>query len=173
ARDRLGIKPLYYYQDQEKILFGSEVKALLAHPGVAVDLDPAALEDYLAFGMVPGERSIFRRVRKLLPAHTLSLTTASLAFHGTPRRYWQLRFEPDRKPSPAEWREAVRAKVTEAVRAHLIADVPVGAFLSGGVDSSVVVSCCAGATNDPLQTFSMGFADARWSELPFARAVAE
>src|SRR5205814_2976685 len=89
-----------------------------------------------------------------------------------PRRYWQLRFEPDERPSAGEWQEAVRAKVAESVRLHLVADVPVGAFLSGGVDSSVVVAGCAGATNGPLQTFSMGFREEAFSELPHAREVA-
>jgi asparagine synthase (glutamine-hydrolysing) len=170
ARDRLGIKPLYYLHDGEKLVFGSEIKAILAHPGVGRGLDLAALEDYLAYGMVPGPRSIFSAIRKLPPAHTLAVTIAD--WNASPRRYWQLHFEPDPKPTAEEWQEAVRAKVAEAVRIHLIADVPVGAFLSGGVDSSVVVSCAAGGTKGALQTFSMGFADAAWSELPHARAVA-
>src|SRR5439155_6259887 len=89
------------------------------------------------------------------------------------RRYWQLRIEPDDRLSAEQWQEAVRAKVAEAVRIHLIADVPVGAFLSGGMDSSVVVAASAGATNGPLQTFSIGFSDEAFSELPYARQVAE
>ncbi len=171
ARDRLGLKPLYYYRDPEKLIFGSELKAILAHPGVSATLDAEALDDYLAYGMVPGARSIFRQVRKLPPAHVLEVHAA--AWDGEPRRYWRLRFEPDPKPTADEWQEAIRAKVAEAVRVHLIADVPVGAFLSGGVDSGVVVACSAGATQGALQTFSMGFKDAKWSELPYARAVAE
>src|SRR5437660_8251588 len=171
ARDRVGIKPLYVYRDAEKLLFASELKAILAHPDVRREIDPAALDDYLAYGMVPGARSIFRGIEKLLPAHTLTVRAGD--WDGPPRRYWQLRFEPDPRPSVGEWQEAVRAKVAEAVRLHLIADVPVGAFLSGGFDSSVVVASCAGATDGPLQTFSMGFGDERFSELPYARAVAE
>jgi asparagine synthase (glutamine-hydrolysing) len=155
GRDRLGIKPLYLYRDAEKLLFASELKAILAHPGVDRQLDPAALEDYLAFGMVPGPRSIFRRIEKLQPAHVVTLRPSDL--QRSPRRYWQLRFEPDPKPEAEEWQEILRAKLEETVRLHLIADVPVGAFLSGGMDSSVMVALSAGATQGSLQTFSIGF----------------
>src|SRR5436305_12498876 len=113
ARDRLGINPLYVYRDAEKLLFASELKAILAHPGVRREIDPAALEDYLAFGMVPGARSIFRGIEKLPPAHTLWVRPGN--WDGPPRRYWQLRFEPDPGPSVGEWQEAVRAKVADAV----------------------------------------------------------
>jgi asparagine synthase (glutamine-hydrolysing) len=171
ARDRVGIKPLYVYRDAEKLLFGSEIKALLAHPGVERTIDVAGLEDYLAFGMIPGAGSIFRRVEKLPPAHVLVASAAAL--DGCPRRYWRLRIEPDDRLTADEWQEAVRAKVAETMRLHLIADVPVGAFLSGGVDSSVVVASCAGATQGPLQTFSIGFREESFSELPYARRVAE
>jgi asparagine synthase (glutamine-hydrolysing) len=171
ARDRLGIKPLYIYRDAEKLLFGSELKAILACPGIGREVDAEALEDYLAFGMVPGSRSIFRRIEKLPPAHTLMVQAAEL--DGTPRRYWRLHVEPDHRPSAAEWQEAVTAKVSEAVRKHLIADVPVGAFLSGGLDSSIVVACSAGAVQGPMQTFSIGFREESFSELPYARQVAE
>jgi asparagine synthase (glutamine-hydrolysing) len=171
ARDRVGIKPLYVYRDGEKLLFGSEIKAILAHPGVERAIDMSGLEDYLAFGMIPGARSIFRRVEKLPPAHVLVASAAAL--DGRPARYWRLRIEPDDRPTPAEWQEAVRAKLAETMRLHLIADVAVGAFLSGGMDSSVVVACCAGATRGPLQTFSIGFREESFSELPYARQVAE
>jgi asparagine synthase (glutamine-hydrolysing) len=171
ARDRLGIKPLYVYRDAEKLLFGSELKAVLAHPGVSRDLDPAGLEDYLAYGMIPGARSVFRAVEKLPPAHTLTVRAG--AWGHAPRRYWQLRFEADHRPGPDEWQEAVRAKVDEAVRLHLIADVPVGAFLSGGIDSGVVVGTAAGMARGPLQTFSIGFAEEAFSELPYARQTAD
>lgn len=170
ARDRVGIKPMYVYRDHEKLLFGSELKAIFAHPDLRLEIDPEALEDYLAFGLIPGPRSIFRSIHKLPPAHTWVVSADSW---DTPsRRYWQLRFEPDDKPSVAEWQEAIRAKVAESVRLHLIADVPVGAFLSGGIDSSIIVASAAGKTNGPLQTFSMGFPDQAISELPYAREVA-
>ena len=170
GRDRLGIKPLYVYRDSKKLIFGSELKAILADPTVERSIDPAALEEYLAFGMVCGASSIFRRIEKLPPAHVLTVVGDSL--HRLTRRYWQLRIEPDHGPTAEEWQERIRAKVAEAVRMHLIADVPVGAFLSGGVDSSVIVASCAGQTNGPLQTFSIGFREESFSELPFARQVA-
>jgi asparagine synthase (glutamine-hydrolysing) len=171
GRDRLGIKPLYLYRDADKVLFASEAKALLAHPDVPRDVDPAALEDYLAFGMVPGRRSIFRHIEKLPPAHTLKIRPGD--WERSPRRYWQLRFEPDQGTSVEQWQEALDHKLREAVRLHLIADVPVGAFLSGGLDSGVLVALSAGATRGQLQTFSMGFREDAFSELPYARAVAE
>jgi asparagine synthase (glutamine-hydrolysing) len=171
ARDRLGIKPLYVYRDSEKVLFGSEIKALLADPSLPRELDVEALEDYLAFGMVPGPRSIFRKVEKLQPAHVLVVQRGGGP--ECPRRYWQLRLEPDPRPTAEEWQETIRAKLTETVRAHLIADVPVGAFLSGGIDSSAVVMACEGATQGPLQTFSIGFQEKEFSELGYARQVAQ
>jgi asparagine synthase (glutamine-hydrolysing) len=170
ARDRVGIKPLFYYRDEEKLLFGSEIKAILAHPGVQVDIDPMALEDYIAFGLIPGQRSIFRQIAKLPPAHVWSIE-GDLGKQPS-RCYWQLRFEPDEKLSADEWQEAIRAKLAESVRLHLIADVPVGAFLSGGIDSSIVVASCSGQTKGSLQTFSMGFPEQSVSELPFAREIA-
>jgi asparagine synthase (glutamine-hydrolysing) len=170
ARDRLGIKPLYVYRDAEKLLFASEPKAFLAYPGVAAAVDPVALEDYLAFGMVPGRRSIFRGVEKLPPGHTLVATADRLG--AEPRRYWRLRIEPDESRTAGQWQEEIRARLDEAVRLHLIADVPVGAFLSGGIDSSIVVASAAGRTEGPLQTFSIGFREEAFSELPSARRVA-
>ncbi|MFL5244265.1 MAG: asparagine synthase (glutamine-hydrolyzing) [Gemmataceae bacterium] len=170
ARDRLGIKPLYIYQDPEKVLFASELKAIFPHPGVDRELDSSAVEDYLAFGMVPGPRTIFRHIKKLQPAHVVTLSSRDL--QAKPRRYWRLKFEPDPKPTAEEWQELVREKVAESVRLHLIADVPVGAFLSGGMDSSVMVALAAGATQGPLQTFSIGFKEESFSELPYARQIA-
>jgi asparagine synthase (glutamine-hydrolysing) len=170
ARDRLGIKPLYLLRDGTQLLFGSELKAILAVSGIPRQIDEEALEDYLTFGMVPGERSIFRGIHKLPPAHVLVIDAEH--WHSDAHCYWKLRLEPDPKPTAEQWQEQIRAKVDEAVRLHLIADVPVGAFLSGGVDSSVVVAATAGKTQGPLQTFSIGFADQTLSELPFARQTA-
>jgi asparagine synthase (glutamine-hydrolysing) len=170
ARDRVGIKPLYLYRDSEKLLFGSELKAILAHPSVERAVDPEALEDYLAFGMVSGTRSIFRKIEKLPPAHVLTVGAGEL--HRAPRRYWQLRIAADKGLSVDEWRETLEAKLAETVRVHLIADVPVGAFLSGGLDSSMVVALSTGSVQEALQTFSIGFEDESFSELPFARLVA-
>jgi asparagine synthase (glutamine-hydrolysing) len=170
ARDRLGIKPLYIYRDTEKLLFGSELKAILAHPGVPRAIDMAALEDYLTFGVVPGAQSIFQKIEKLPPAHVLSVRPG--AWSDAPRRYWQLQIEPDEKVTVPQWQEAIAAKLTETVRLHLMADVPLGAFLSGGLDSSAVVAASAGATQGPLQTFSIGFQEEKFNELPYARQIA-
>jgi asparagine synthase (glutamine-hydrolysing) len=171
ARDRLGIKPLYVYRDAEKLLFGSELKALLAHPGVKRTIDPAALEDFLTFGVIPGARSIYKHIEKLLPAHVLVVRPDDLS--RTPRRYWRLEFHADLRRSAEDWQEAIRDKLSEAVRMHLIADVPVGAFLSGGLDSSIVTASCTGHTRGPLQSFSIGFREESFSELPYSRRVSE
>lgn len=171
ARDRVGIKPLYIYRDAEKLLFASEPKAILAYPGFKPELDHAALEDYLAYGVVPGPRSIFQGITKLPPGHTLVAEPGRLG--AAPRRYWRLKFEPDETLTAEDWQDAVRAKFDEAVRVHMIADVPVGAFLSGGLDSSMVVATASRQTGSPLQTFSIGFEEDGYSELPHARRVAE
>jgi len=171
GRDHTGIKPLYLYRDAEKLLFGSELKAILAHPGVAREVNPAALEDYLAFGVVPGPRSIFRQIEKLPAGHTLSVQAGS--WDHSAHCYWRLRLEPDNRPTADDWQEAIRAKLDESVRLNLVADVPVGAFLSGGIDSSIVVSLGAGRVAGPLETFSIGFNEEAYSELPYAREVAD
>jgi asparagine synthase (glutamine-hydrolysing) len=171
ARDRLGLKPLYVYRDEEKLIFGSEIKTILADPGVRREIDPAGLEDYLAFGVVLGSRTIFRAIEKLPAAHVLTVGPNELT--ARPRRYWRLRMEPDPRPTAEEWAEEIQAKLAETTRLHMIADVPVGAFLSGGIDSSLIVALAAGTTAVPLRTFSMGFAEERYSELPFARQIAQ
>jgi asparagine synthase (glutamine-hydrolysing) len=171
ARDRVGIKPLYLYRDADKLLFGSELKAILAYPGIQLTVDPAAIEDYFTLGMVPGPGSIFRHVDKVPAAHVLVIDGEHL--RRAPQRYWQLRLEPDYGPTVVQWRDALAAKLDETIRLHLLADVPVGAFLSGGLDSSVVVQACSGGTREPLQTFSMGFREESFNELPYARQVAE
>jgi asparagine synthase (glutamine-hydrolysing) len=170
ARDRIGIKPLYLYRDAEKLVFGSELKAILAHGAVPREIDAESLEDYLAFGIVLGSRSIFRNIEKLPPAHLVTVQPGSL--DRAPWRYWQLRIAPEHGPHANDWEEAIQAKLEETIRLHLIADVPVGAFLSGGLDSSMVVALAAGSTREALQTFSIGFEDESFSELPYARLVA-
>jgi asparagine synthase (glutamine-hydrolysing) len=170
ARDRIGLKPLYVYHDGEKLLFGSEIKAVLAYGDIDRSIEPEAVEDYLALGMVAGERSIFRKVRKLLPAHVAVIQQDTFAYR--PQRYWQFEIQADDRLTVGQWQEAVEAKVAETVQAHQIADVPVGAFLSGGLDSSVMVAIQSGLSAEPLQTFSIGFHESAYSELPFARQIA-
>ncbi|WP_435011903.1 asparagine synthase (glutamine-hydrolyzing) (plasmid) [Tundrisphaera lichenicola] len=173
ARDRLGLKPLYFYRGREFLVFGSELKAVLAYPEVPRRVDSDALEQYLALGMVAGDHTIFQGIEKLKPAHVLVVKADDDRLDGSPHRYWQLRIEPDDRLGPDEWEEAIRSKLEETTRMHMISDVPVGAFLSGGIDSSIVVGLAAAASRGPLQTFSIGFSDERLSELPDARRVAE
>ena len=171
ARDHLGQKPLFIYRDHEKLVFGSELKAVLAHPNVDRSIDPAAIEDYLTFGFIPGLRSIFGRVSKLPAAHVLHISRSQ--FHRSPQRYWQLSFEHEDRSSVDDWKQRIDAGLRESVNAHLVADVPVGAFLSGGLDSSAIVALMAGLQSDPVRTFSIGFREEEFSELSFAREVAQ
>ena len=173
ARDRLGKKPLYYWQRDGLFLFASEPKALLRHAAVPRALDPEAFHHYLAFGYTPAERSIFDGIRKLPPAHTATLRDGRLTF----RRYWQL---PPAAPADVprasleETAAAVRDELREAVRLRLESDVPLGVFLSGGIDSSAMVASMREVTSGRIATFSVGFsrAFASYDERPYARLVA-
>jgi asparagine synthase (glutamine-hydrolysing) len=170
ARDRIGKKPLYYWHRDGVLVFASEPKALLRHPAVGRALDLVALEHYAAFGYTPAARSIFDGIAKLPPAHVATLAGGALAL----RRYWAL---PIGAAPPVSSHDALRARVRaavrDAVRVRLEADVPLGVFLSGGVDSSVIVACMRELNVGRLATFSVGFgADRSHDELPYARAVA-
>ena len=174
ARDRLGKKPLYYWHRDRLFLFASEPKALLIHPAVGRSIDWTALHHYLAFGYTPATRSIFDSIQKLPPAHTATLTGGRL----TQRRYWQLPRVQTAAGEAATIEEsaaAVRAELRAAVRRRLESDVPLGVFLSGGVDSSAVVASMREVTSGRIATFSIGFgrAAASYDELPYARLVAE
>jgi len=170
ARDRAGIKPLVYAWDGRRLLFASEIKGILEDATVPRDLDLEALGQYLTFHYVPAPRTIFASIRKLPPASTLVLSLDG----GEPviSRYWSLRFTPDTRVTEHEWIEGLRAELADAVRCHMISDVPIGAFLSGGVDSSTVVALMAQASSAPIRTFSIGFDEADFDELAFARQVA-
>ena len=170
ARDRIGQKPLYYYRDHEKFIFGSEIKAILAHPNVRNVLNIQAVDSYLTLGMVPGSQSIYRDIHKLQPGHTATISKNG-DIHTS--EYW--RYEPavNNSLTEVEWRERVAAKVDDAVKSHLVADVPIGSFLSGGVDSTVVSSIAAQHTTGALQTFSIGFCADERSELPTARETSK
>jgi asparagine synthase (glutamine-hydrolysing) len=170
ARDRAGEKPLYYTVTPEgTFVFGSELKCLLEHSEVRRDVDTEALDAYLTFGYVPDPLSIFRGVHKLPPGHTLTLEGGRV----TTKQYWDFRYEPVEDARPVEdYLEELRALLDESVRMRLVADVPLGAFLSGGVDSSTVVGLMARATNRPVKTFSIGFNEDSYDELRFARVAA-
>jgi asparagine synthase (glutamine-hydrolysing) len=173
GRDRLGIKPLYYASTPEGFLFGSELKALIQSPWLRPRLDRRGLAAYLQYGYVPDPMSILESVAKVPPGHTLTVRSGRPA---PPRRYWQVtaHFKPAAAPdSETQAAEDLWRKLEEAIRFHMVSDVPVGAFLSGGVDSSAVVSIMARASDRPIKTFSVGFPEDRYNELPHARQVAE
>ena len=172
ARDHIGQKPLFVYRDHEKLIFGSELKAILAHPNVDRSIRPEAVEDYFTFGVIPGERCIFQQAHRIPPAHTMQVSASD--FHtATPERYWQLSYDNEVAGSDEEWMQRIDEKIQESVASHLIADVPVGAFLSGGLDSSAIVAVLSDVVNEPLQTFSIGFQEKEFSELVHAEAVAK
>lgn len=168
ARDRLGIKPLYYAWDGTTLRFGSEIKALLEDPAFRPTLDPLALDEYLTYLYVPAPRSIFREVRKLRPGHTLTATVRGIE----DREYWDLAIRPGPRRSEEEEIEALRAALTDSVACHLMSEVPLGAFLSGGIDSSAVVGTMARLSDSPVRTESIGFREDAYDELPSARQVA-
>ena len=172
ARDRLGIKPLYYsLLANGMLLFGSELKALLHHPALPRRLDPQAIEDYFAFGYIPDPKTIYRDVRKLAPGHLLTFRRGEEA--PQLRRYWDIAFEPDHSISEAEAMAELEERLREAVEIRMISEVPLGAFLSGGVDSSSVVAFMAAKSLEPVNTCSIGFDVAGFDESRFAEVVAQ
>ena len=171
ARDRLGIKPFYYRWDGRAFLFGSEIKAILAYPGVGAEFNRGTLAEYLAFGYITGPQTMFAGIRKLLPGHTLELTE-----QGEPRieRYWDLATEVDQEPRPRDYYVKTYRELLEgAVSSHLMSDVPLGVFLSGGLDSSAVAALTRKIRGDRIQTFSVGYGEEAFSELGYAREVAQ
>ncbi|RMF83211.1 MAG: amidotransferase 1, exosortase A system-associated [Nitrospirae bacterium] len=170
ARDRLGIKPLFHARLADgTLLFASELKGLLRHPELPRAVDPRGIEDYFAFGYVPEPRTILEGVAKLPPGHTLTVTPEGERLE----RYWELTFEDGREVDEGEAREELIARLAEAVRIRMVAEVPLGAFLSGGVDSSAVVALMAQASERPVATCSISFGDPAYDEARYARMVAE
>lgn len=176
GRDRVGKKPLYYWRSAQTFVFASEIKGVLAHPAVPCELDQRAISAYLTFGYVPTPDTFFTGIKSLPPAHVLTLEPG-----GAPsiERYWQLPI-PGVDGGPGSWDlgfdEAageVRSRLQDAIRRRLVADVPLGAFLSGGIDSSAIVALMAGVMGEPVKTFTIGFEDRDgFDERPFAREVA-
>jgi asparagine synthase (glutamine-hydrolysing) len=172
ARDRLGVKPLFYaLLTDGSFIFGSELKSLLAHGGLRRDIDPRAVEEYFALGYVAEPRCIFTQAKKLPPGHTLSVRFGQLAVE--PREYWDVRFTLSNRLGTSEACEELGARLEESVRLRMISEVPLGAFLSGGVDSSAVVAVMAGLSADPVNTCSIAFSDPAYDEAEFARKVAD
>jgi asparagine synthase (glutamine-hydrolysing) len=168
ARDRVGIKPLHFAVAGGRLYFGSEIKSILAADAVEPALDFQALDHYLSFLYTPRDASIFAGIRKLPPGHFLRWRNGRLDL----RRYWELPAEEHTPASEGEAVEALRGVLRDAVRSHLMSEVPLGAFLSGGVDSSLVVGLMAEASSRPVRTFSIGFDDPRYDELEHAGSVA-
>jgi asparagine synthase (glutamine-hydrolysing) len=175
ARDRLGIKPFYYWTDGTTFVFGSEIKALLVHPMVRAEFAEEGLSEYLAFGYLSGEQTMFKGIRKLMPGHTMKVElTAARQLAISQRQYWDV-------PAPMAgggkddraWIEECKQRVEETVRMRLMSDVPLGMFLSGGIDSSTIAALMKRMVSDQkIKTFSVGYAEAEYSELGFARELA-
>ena len=169
VRDRVGKKPLKYAELEGGLIFASELKAILATDLVEREPDPAQIDEFLSFGYVPSPGTGFSGIRKLPAAHRLVWEGGRTRVE----RYWSLDYRRKENRSPAEWREAVRSTVRYAVKRRLVSDVPLGAFLSGGIDSSIVVACMAEASERPVETFSIGFHHDTVNELPHAKRVAD
>jgi len=174
ARDRLGIKPFYYYWDGKLFAFASEIKALLEHPAIPARFDEALLPEYLAFGYTSGERTLFAGIRKLMPGHVLTLALGEAEPQPRIRQYWDVP-APASEPSRDDesWIRECRERLEETVRMRLMSDVPLGMFLSGGVDSSAIAALIKRMTTGPVETFAVGYREAQFSELSYARQVAE
>lgn len=172
ARDRLGIKPLYYsLLDDGRFIFSSELKALLVHPDFVREMDPHAIEDYFAYGYVPEPKTIFKRAFKLSPAHTMTFRKGEKM--PAQYQYWDVPFTLHDGMSEEEAQEELIARLRESVSLHLMAEVPLGAFLSGGVDSSAVVAMMAGLMGEePVSTCSISFGDPAFNESHYAQEVA-
>jgi asparagine synthase (glutamine-hydrolysing) len=171
ARDRLGIKPLYYQLTPERLLFGSEVKVILVHGGIRPEFDRAALPEFLAFGYLSGEETFYSGIRKLLPGHTMEIgANGKLEI----RQYWDLdSSSPHESRDESYYVRSYRELLEGAVNSHLMSDVPLGVFLSGGLDSSAVAALMTKIRREPIETFSVGYGEQAYSELPFARIVSD
>lgn len=169
ARDRVGKKPLFYAATPEQILFGSELKALLAADGLSREIDKEGLCDYFSFGYVPAPKTIYRAVRKVRPGHYLVVSDG----HVRESRYWDISFGEVDNRTEEQWCELLRHELCEATRIRLMSEVPLGAFLSGGIDSSSVVCMMTRSMERPVTTCSIGFQEKEYNEAEFARRVAQ
>jgi len=170
ARDRLGKKPLKYYHDNNVFIFASELKALLQNPEIKKEIDWTAIDEYLTFKYVPAPKTGFKNIFKLLPAHYMIVKANGEKII---KKYWSLDYANKPEFSEAEWQEKIKDKLIEATRLRMISDVPIGAHLSGGIDSSLIVAFLAGLSNKPINTFTIGFKEDIYNEIPYARLVAK
>jgi len=169
GRDRVGIKPFYYRYDMETFLFGSEIKAILSFPGVRAELNSGVLAEYLAFGYLAGSETMFAGIKKLPPGHTLEIDA-----NGQFRieSYWDLTVPVDVEVRPRKFYvDTYRGMLESCVSSHLMSDVPLGVFLSGGLDSSAIAALASKIRGEPIETFSVGYGEEAFSELPYAREV--
>ncbi len=168
ARDRFGKKPLNYYWDGERLIIGSEIKSIL-EAGIPREINPIALDEYLVYRCVPSPNTLFKDVMKLPAAHILIYEDGQIST----KRYWDLPFTPTCQDNEATAIERTHALLKEAVQIRLMSEVPLGAFLSGGIDSSIVVGLMSSILSQPIKTFSIGFEEDDFNELPFARQIAK
>ena len=175
ARDRLGIKPFYYYWDGTVFAFASEIKALFKHPAISARLDESLLPEYLSFGFTNDDRTLFAGIRKLMPGHTLTLSVGADQAQLHINQYWDVpaQSEGDELHDDAWWIKECRARLEESIELRLMSDVPLGMFLSGGVDSSAIAAVMSRLVSTPIQTFAVGYSESAWSELGYARQVAK
>jgi asparagine synthase (glutamine-hydrolysing) len=169
VRDRMGEKPLKYFWDGKTMVFASELKAILTQPEVVKEVNWKGVHQYLTYGYVPAPMTSFVGIKKLEPAHLVELNMVSGKL--TKTRYWDVDFSKKLKLSENEWGERLRAGFEEATKLQMVADVPVGAFLSGGVDSSALVAMMAKSTKERVITFSIGFKDATHDETKYAKQI--
>jgi asparagine synthase (glutamine-hydrolysing) len=167
ARDRVGKKPLYYYLDHEKLVFGSEIKSILQHPALNLEVDDSAVSDYVSLGYIPAPKSIYRSIRKVRPGYYLRVERRSVR----EVQYWDLSFQNSQARSEDEWRELLLAEMKTSVKIRLMSEVPLGGFLSGGVDSSGVVATMSSLLSEPVKTATIGFEEERFDESKFAWQV--
>lgn len=173
VRDHIGIKPLYYYYDRDNFIFGSELKPLMAYPEFKKEIDMNSLDTYLYHGYITGEKSIFKNTFKLLPGHYLKLKNNKVDI----KEYWSVgesfKKREIRNLSEIEWKRKIKEHLEKSIKDRMISDVPIGAFLSGGIDSSLVVSVMQSLSKEPIKTFTIGFKDAEYNEAQYAKKIAE
>lgn len=170
ARDRLGIKPLFYYADSQRLLFGSEIKSILKFSEVDRSIDFTALHNYLSLNSVPAPQTIYKNIMKLLPGHLLVCRQGMI----TIKEYWDIDYSQDKSQQPLEfYTETILGLLRNSIKRRLISDVPLGVLLSGGIDSSAITALMSELSTSPVKTFSVGFEDHSFNELPFARQIAK
>jgi asparagine synthase (glutamine-hydrolysing) len=171
SRDRFGIKPFFYYCDDNKFVFGSEIKEILKAEGIDKTLSTEAIDSYFTFGYITSDLSIYKNIKKLVPG-----CTVVVSFEKNRRlkieRYWKINIEADYLTTESQWLEEIENCLSETVKLHMISDVPLGAFLSGGIDSSSIVALMSQSGNQPIKTFSIGFDESEFNELSYSREIA-